>query len=220
MRKYFYVCFGFALLGLGCSMSMAADIGVASNDAIVMAISRAADIPMGYVIMGVNLFFVGIEWISLRKRFPVRYFLQIPVSILMGSIVNVLYYGLWSSIEWNTYFSRLALLFAAYIINTFAIAMLLLLDKVNIPMDSCCQVIGDQCHISYGKVRQLLDVLMFLLSAAIAIGFHTEIPLREGTVIGMIVFGPLVEFWKKHIKHWIQSKKADERIAAETSTAE
>ena len=65
------------------------------------------------------------------------------------------------------------------------------------PMEGCIQLIADRIGTTQGKLRQKIDVALVVISVAITLLFGVEWTLREGTIIAMLIFGPLFDFWKK-----------------------
>jgi len=60
-------------------------------------------------------------------------------------------------------------------------------------------MIADRIGTTMGKLRQKIDVVLVVISVAISLLFGVEWTLREGTIIAMVIFGPMLDFWKKHV---------------------
>ena len=50
-----------------------------------------------------------------------------------------------------------------------------------------------------GRLRQKIDIVLVLVSVAITLIFGVEWTLREGTIIAALIFGPMMDFWKKTV---------------------
>ena len=52
---------------------------------------------------------------------------------------------------------------------------------------------------SFGLIRQMADILTMALVVVLVLAFNGMMSIREGTVIGMIIFGPLLELYMKYV---------------------
>jgi uncharacterized membrane protein YczE len=55
--------------------------------------------------------------------------------------------------------------------------------------------ISTKTKLKFGTIRQLVDVFSIIGALVIAISFKNPIPIREGTVIGMLLFGPMIAWF-------------------------
>ena len=74
------------------------------------------------------------------------------------------------------------------------------------PMEGCIQLLADRMGTTMGKLRQKIDIVLVIISVAISLVFGVEWTLREGTIIAMVIFGPMLDFWKKAV--FSREKKA------------
>ena len=56
--------------------------------------------------------------------------------------------------------------------------------------------------MNFGKVRQWVDIISIIIALAVAFIFQDTITVREGTVIGMLLFGPLLD----RIMHFVRPR--------------
>ena len=193
------LCFMLLILciSLGVSLTMKANIGIGAYDAVSQSISALSLIPVGTVMMGSNLLCVFAEFLILKKNFKFKHVLQIVLSILLGYLINFFYYDLLGNLVTNNYFLRLILLMVGYTINAFVVAGIMLLDIVTFPLEGVCKVISDKFHIDFSKFRQFADILSVCVVFVLWFIFDIELYVREGTVIGMLLFGPLIGLFMK-----------------------
>ena len=60
-------------------------------------------------------------------------------------------------------------------------------------------VISKKINIKFGIIRQFVDVLSITFALGIAFIFKETITVREGTIIAMVIFGPMVDLFMKII---------------------
>ena len=193
------LCFMLLILciSLGVSLTMKANIGIGAYDAVSQRISALSLIPVGTVMMCSNLLCVFAELLILKKNFKFKHVLQIVLSILLGYLINFFYYDLLGNLVVDNYFLRLILLIVGYTINAFVVAGIMLLDIVTFPLEGVCKAISDQFHIDFSKLRQVADILSVCIVLILWFIFDIELYVREGTVIGMLLFGPLIGIFMK-----------------------
>ena len=59
------------------------------------------------------------------------------------------------------------------------------------PSEAMCVVISGNYEIDYAKVRVSLDALCIIVSIVLSLAGGVSLKVREGTVIGMLMLGPL-----------------------------
>ena len=85
------------ILGLGVSFMLRGAIGLAAWDALTASLAEVINIKVGTASMIANFTLFVIQIILLGKSFKKSQYLQIPVILLFGFVVNFFYYQI------NTY---------------------------------------------------------------------------------------------------------------------
>lgn len=67
------------------------------------------------------------------------------------------------------------------------------------PMEGCIQLLAERMGTTMGKLRQKIDIALVVISVAISLVFGIEWTLREATIIAALMFGPMMDFWKKTV---------------------
>ena len=60
-------------------------------------------------------------------------------------------------------------------------------------------MMAERMGTTMGKLRQKIDILLVIVSVVLTLIFGTDWTLREGTIIAALIFGPAMDFWKKHV---------------------
>lgn len=188
------------LTGVGASFMIKADIGVGAWDALAMSIGFLTGIEVGTVGMMMNITCVILQILILTKLFKIKNLLQVPMSILIGIVVNYIIYQLLSTLEISNYFMNLALMLAGLIIVCFTISAIMLIDLITFPLEGLSMSIVLKSKYTFGMVRQVFDVLCVVLSLGMSFLLHTPLTVREGTIISMLLFGPLVTIIMRWMK--------------------
>lgn len=188
----FYVMFGVVLVSVGVSFCIKAGIGVSAVDAVNSSISELTAIKIGTVSVLVNVSFVFVQIFIQKKEFRLFQLMQIPLSLLIGEVVNLMIYTVLPLIVLEEYYMNLLLLILGNIIAALGVGLCTALDFVSFPLESLCIVISKNTGISFGKIRQSADIIIIGVSVALTVLFNGSLFIREGTIIGAVVFAPLM----------------------------
>lgn len=201
MRKFIYkliiVAINVIITGIGASLGLKAAVGVGAWDALSQSISRVVDIKVGTFSMMLNISCVLIQLVLLKKEFKINHVIQIFVAVLLGSVVNFMVYDVYSKITISNYFINILLLVSSCIICALSVSVIMAINFISFPLESCCMVISKKINKKFGSIRQFVDILSIIIALFIAFIFNQDITVREGTIIAMIIFGPLLDLFIK-----------------------
>ena len=103
-RKIVVLVIGVMIVGCSSALTLKAAIGVGAWDALAQTGSSVTSIEVGTVGMCFNFLCILIQIIVLRKKFKIIQFLQIPVSILLGVIINFMLYQIYDNFTVTEYY--------------------------------------------------------------------------------------------------------------------
>lgn len=191
-RKIVVLVIGVMIVGCSSALTLKAAIGVGAWDALAQTGSSVTSIEVGTVGMCFNFLCILIQIIVLRKKFKIIQFLQIPVSILLGAIINFMLYQIYDNFTVTEYWINVFLLVLGYIISAFSVGMVMVLDIVTFALEGACMAISKISGKKFHVLRQGVDIISVIL--VVIIVFVTGVPLaiREGTIIGVLLFGPMM----------------------------
>lgn len=196
------------LTSLMVSLSIKAAVGVnASWDSVSQSVFYLSGIKVGTFGMILNLSCVLGQMILLNKDFPLSRLSQILVSLVSGFFVNIFYYDVLSLLTLDNYWIRLAVFIFAIVGMVFSVAVMLILDVFTFPLESLCLVVVEKTGWNFSVLRQSVDITSIIMSVLITVLFTHILVVREGTVIGMLLFGPLLGFFMTNLEpHFIKLK--------------
>lgn len=200
INKFILVTISIILTAIGASLALKAAIGVGAWDALSQSTSIVLGIKVGTFSMLMNLSCVLIQLLILRKDFKINHVLQIFVAVLLGNIVNFMFYNVFSKLTVNSYSVSLLLFILSMILVSVGVATIMATNLTSFPLEGACMVIAQKINKNFGTVRQFVDIVSIALALGITFVFKNRITVREGTVIGMIIFGPLLDFLIKLMK--------------------
>lgn len=195
-----FISINIVITGIGASLGIKAAVGVGAWDALSQSISTVIGMKIGTFSMLLNISCVVLQLLMLGKRFKPLALLQVFVAILLGYVVNFMYYTIYANIIIDNYFVNLILFVLSILIIVIGVANIMAMNFISFPLEGACLVISDRFNLNFGKVRQGADILSIIIALIVAISFKDTITVREGTVIGMLLFGPLLDRIMRFVK--------------------
>lgn len=181
------------------AFAIKAGLGVLPVDAVIISIAMLIGMKVGtFSMLFHGSFFLGQIAIE-RRNFRKTELLQLLYITLGGSILNFFLYTVLRHVEFTLYPLRLLVCVLAFVISSFGCTMVLETHLMRTPMEGCIQLMADRLGISMGRLRQRIDIVLVVVSASITLIFGIEWTLREGTLIAALIFGPLMDFFKKTV---------------------
>ena len=118
---------------------------------------------------------------------------------LGGSVLNFFLYTVLRNVTFSFYPLRLIVCVLSFAVSAFGCTLVLETHLMRTPMEGCIQLLAERMGTTMGKLRQKIDIVLVLVSVAITLIFGVEWTLREGTIIAALIFGPMMDFWKKTV---------------------
>lgn len=195
-----FISINIVITGIGASLSIKAAVGVGAWDALSLSVSTVIGMKIGTFSMILNISCVVLQLLMLGKRFKPIALLQVFVAILLGYVVNFMYYTVFANVVIDSYFVNLTLFVISIVVIVIGVANIMAMNFISFPLEGACLVISDRFNLNFGKVRQGVDILSIIIALGVALGFQNAITVREGTVIGMLMFGPLLDRIMRFVK--------------------
>ncbi|MDD8048644.1 MAG: hypothetical protein PHH04_03465 [Thomasclavelia sp.] len=203
-KQYLLVVLFVIGVGFSCGLTLKAAIGVGAWDALAQTGYEITGIEVGTVGMITNFVCVFIQIIVLKKEFRLVQLFQIPLSFILGIVVNFAVYDVYAMFSINNYFMNVVLLITGYILCSFMVGAVMVLDQVTFALEGACMAVSKKTGIEFHKLRTGVDVVSVILGISLAFIFNVPLAIREGTIIGMIIFGPSMGVFMRYQKKWFK----------------
>ena len=198
-KKIASTIIGILLVYGSVAFALKAGIGVLPVDAAITSIATLIGMKVGtFSMLFHGSFFVG-QIIIEKKNFRKTELLQILYITLGGTVLNFFLYTVLKNVTFTLYPVRLIVCVLAFLLSAFGCTMVLETHLMRTPMEGCIQMIAERTGTTMGKLRQKIDIVLVIVSVAITLIFKQDWTLREGTIIAALIFGPAMDFWKKHV---------------------
>ena len=198
-KKIASTILGILLVYGSVAFAIKAGIGVLPVDAAITSIAMLIGMKVGtFSMLFHGSFFLGQIAIE-KKNFRKTELLQLLYITLGGSVLNFFLYTVLKNVTFSFYPLRLIVCVLAFVVSAFGCTMVLETHLMRTPMEGCIQLLAERMGTTMGKLRQKIDIVLVLVSVAITLIFGVEWTLREGTIIAALIFGPMMDFWKKAV---------------------
>ena len=199
LKKIASTILGILLVYGSVAFAIKAGIGVLPVDAAITSAAMLIGMKVGtFSMLFHGSFFLG--QIAIEKRnFRKTELLQILYITLGGSVLNFFLYTVLRNVTFSFYPLRLIVCVLAFVVSAFGCTLVLETHLMRTPMEGCIQLLAERMGTTMGKLRQKIDIVLVLVSVAITLIFGVEWTLREGTIIAALIFGPMMDFWKKAV---------------------
>lgn len=209
MKKYsikqvLYFALAITLLSASAAFQMQLNIGMGPWDGLGKSISSVSGLKVGNAAILMSLTCVLIQLVILKKEFRISNILTLAVGFINGKIINLFYYGVFDKMVINSYVVKFLLFVLSIALIAFFVSMIQTADFINLPLEGLCETLADKGFGKFSTIRQTVDILAIISILIITFVWNVPITLREGTIISMIVFGPLLGFYIPIQKRFVQ----------------
>ena len=181
-----WVCFltGITLSGFGVAMTTRAGIGTTPISSVPYVLSMISPLSIGMWTLLMNVFFVLIQWLILRKEFPRHQLLQIPATFLFGMIIDL---GMF--------------VFRPLVSDFYPYQIQVMTDLLCLPGDAIVKIVSEKLHWNFGKLKVSFDVTLTTTAIVISLVSLSALRgVREGTVAGAFCVGTLVALFMPRLR--------------------
>ncbi len=191
-KKYLTLLLSLFLASMGIALAIKSGVGLAAFDAFNQTVADTTNMQVGTIVMFVQIFFVFLQIVVLRKEASWKILLQIPFVVLLGQFINLFVYYIFGNLDLTNYFLRLILFILSQFWTSFFISIMLVLDLIAMPIENLSLILSKRIPFTLGQIRLAIDVLLIVSSLAITFIFSVPLSIREGTLVSALIFGPML----------------------------
>lgn len=204
LKQVIYFTVAITLLSASAAFQMKLNIGMGPWDGFGKSIADASGIKVGNAAIMMSLTCVVLQLVILRKDFKITHILSLVVGFINGKIINIFYYGIFDKMVLESYIFKLTLFMFSILLVAFFVGMIQTADFINLPLEGLCEAISSKGLSKFSTIRQFVDIISILSIIVITIIWKVPLTLREGTIISMILFGPLLGFFIPYQQKFVE----------------
>lgn len=179
------------LSGFGIALTIKADIGIGSVNALSLTFSYISPLSVGTWVMLVNCSAVIVQVILKGLKWPLL--AQFALVFLLGKVIDFFHYLVLSDLNWESYWISILVFLLGNTICAIGIGLILHLDMVVFPVEGACQLLANRYDVSFFKIRFSLDFLVIVLTLCVTYLYQLPLTIREGTILSFILFSKNVD---------------------------
>lgn len=200
MKKVFQSILLYIISAIGISLTLKADVGVSSFNAMNLSISEWTSIKVGSMTFIANLIFL-IGYICLCKKKDLRKFALMFISILsFGMVINFFLYTIFGTFHVENYLIRIGLFIFGTILAGGATGIILSLNIIPFPIECLCLRMADLTKHSFSQYRYCVDLFSIILSISLSLLYNLPINIREGTLISFFLLSGIISYTQLKFK--------------------
>jgi len=210
IRKTVALLIVFSVIYLGVCFAIKAHVGLGAYDALCLTISNVIPskfFTVGTVAIILNSSFVFGQILLEWKNFRPPELMQFFFIFFGGHLLDFFVYTLFADLVVSYYPWRLLLAVVAFAISALGVMIVMESRFVRVPLEGFCTLLAHRLGKKMGFIRQRGDALFFVLVLLLTFIFDDDLNIREGSVICLLIFGPLLDLFKKPVQRFMHFLK-------------
>lgn len=220
--RYVMLLFGLSLMSLGIAFSIRSDLGTTPISSLPFVLSVLTPLSVGTLMIIMNLVFVGLQALILRRRFKPVQLLQIPVVVVFGLLNDA---ALWvvCGVTHSAYWQQWILVAIGIVLVGIGVAFQVKAQTTALAGEGLILALSDALIRGFGAKRPFLfssvkiqfDSTLVLVSVVIGLVFAGGLAgVREGTVAAALCVGFVAHFVIRLLEPVSTVEKASIKLVA------
>lgn len=192
---------GLFILTVGIALSVKADLGTSPISSVPYVLSLAIPVSMGMLFNILNIFFILLQIILLRKDYHWIQLLQLPVALVFGMFTDLAMYLLSANVHITGYLFQWAACLASILLIALGVYLQVKARLIYLAGEGLCLAVSKVFHVEFGKVKTGLDLSLVTIGIiASFVLLHRLEGVREGTIAAALLVGTTVRLYNRKIK--------------------
>lgn len=201
VKGYGLLLISLLIMGTGISLVTLANLGTTAISSLPYVLSFVFPLSFGAFTALMNITFVLIQILLMKKEFPKEQYLQFIVGPILGLSIDLNMY-LFSFLQTPTYLMQVIMLLIGCTLLAFSTVLQLEANVVNNAGEGIVKVLALKSKKKFGDVKLIVDVSIVVVAVAISfIGLGEIQGIREGTILSALIVGPMVKYFRQVFDH-------------------
>lgn len=188
---------GTAFNAFGITLITKAYLGTSPISSLPFVLSLGLPPSFGTLTFVFNMIFFTGQIVILKKNFAKIQFLQIPVTIVFSTLID-LFMSFFVQFKPCNYLYSILLLILGCMVMAFGIKLTITADLIMTPGNAFVNALSGQLHKNYGTVEIYFDTVLTILAViASFVLFGKFRGVREGTIISAFLIGSFINIYDK-----------------------
>ena len=205
--RWLLFLFAIVVQSSGIALVVKSLLGTSPISSLPYVMSFVWPVTLGEATFAVNMIFILIQYLILKKDFTKLHFCQIPGTLVFSLCIDAAMYA-FSSVAPEMYLWKMGILLVGTALVALGLALQGIADVLMLAGDGMVYAIVNRFHLEFGKVKTANDVILVSLAAILSYGDLGVIEgVREGTVISAIITGVIARFFLRVLGGWKDGRR-------------
>ncbi|WP_217994603.1 cytidylate kinase family protein [Sulfurospirillum arcachonense] len=215
VKRVLVFTLGLFVMALGVSLSVKANLGVSPVSCVPYVFSLTMPLSLGELTIILNIFFILMQMIILRKNYNLAQLVQLPSVIIFGYCIDFTM-NILSNLNPTSYIQQAFWCILACGVLAFGIFLLLKTHLTYLPLDGLAIAISQTYKKEFGKVKISLDSSMVIIGtlSSFVLLSHLE-GIREGSALAAVLVGACIKFFSNKlpmIEKWLKQESSTKSV--------
>ncbi|OTG86565.1 YczE/YyaS/YitT family protein [Acinetobacter sp. ANC 3813] len=191
--RFILLILGLALLALGVVLSIHSNLGTSPISSVPYAFSFIFNMSIGTLTVFMHILMIVLQMLLLGKRFQWHQWLQLPVGIIFGLLIDSLMW-LTQGLSIQHYALQLFTCLFSCFITALGVCFIIKASLVFLAGEGLYAAISQRFGIDFGSCKTYGDITLVsiaVIAALLALG--EVVGVREGTIITALLVGTIVK---------------------------
>lgn len=208
VKRYIVFLIAVSLGGVGVALFTKGAIGVTPISSLNYVLSLHCPLSLGGTTFVFNVVLIILQYLlfkkSERRGQIIMLLAQIPVTCIFAATIDLAMWSLNQFVpaSWNSYWWSIFWVLSGSITLALGISLQVLANVAMVSGEAIVKQIAAKFKVEFGYVKLGFDLtLVFLavVSSLLCTGFSAIEGIREGTIVGALLVGPLVRLFRPHM---------------------
>ena len=205
--RWLLFLFAIVVQSSGIALVVKSLLGTSPISSLPYVMSFVWPVTLGEATFAVNMIFILIQYLILKKDFTKLHFCQIPGTLVFSLCIDAAMYA-FSSVAPEMYLWKMGILLVGTALVALGLALQGIADVLMLAGDGMVYAIVNRFHWEFGKVKTANDVILVSLAAILSYGDLGVIEgVREGTVISAMITGVIARFFLRVLGGWKDGRR-------------
>lgn len=184
---------GVFVMSVGIALSVHGHLGTAPISTFPAVIDAASSWTVGGTTIVMNIVFVAIQILILRKNFPLFQLVQIPIALVFGTLIDVsIYLTSWTVSD--NYLIQWVVTIVGAIILGLGVYIQVQPKLLYLPGEGIVMALTHVTPVRFGTMKQIVDWSLVIIAAIVSLILMQRLEgVREGTVFAAFAVGGVVK---------------------------
>lgn len=193
-KKYFWFIAGVIINSFGIALITKANMGTSPITSVAYVLSLKFPLTLGQFSFLMNLFFILLQIILLRRNFKPLQLLQLVVNIIFSYCID-LSMSLLSVFHFDNLISQIIALLLGCIVLGLGISIEVAPDVLMVPGEGLVRAISTVANKRFGTVKVIFDTTLVIIAVIMSFIFWGRLNgLGLGTIVSALFVGHIVNF--------------------------